>query len=92
MGGRWIDEAISRLQQDEGWAGDQAMVLQEPIDAGFRHKAGLGVREGQLPRRQVWLLEGKIDDRRADLIGDFVPEPFVVWACRPPEPRSAPSW
>jgi hypothetical protein len=37
------------------------MVLQEPIDAGFRHKAGLGVREGQLPRRQVWLCQRSAD-------------------------------
>jgi len=30
-GGRRIGEAIGRLHQDEGRAGDQAMVLQEPI-------------------------------------------------------------
>src|SRR5215831_13030941 len=34
-GGRRIGEAIGRLHQDEGRARDQAMVLQEPINAGF---------------------------------------------------------
>ena len=58
---------------------------------GFRHKAGLGVGEvdGQFARRQIRLIKGQVDDRRPDLIRDLVPDPLrVVWACRPPEPRS----
>jgi hypothetical protein len=39
------------------------MVLQEPINGGFGHKAALRVREvdGELTRRQVRLLKGQID-------------------------------
>src|SRR5437588_4677327 len=39
-------------------------------------KAALRVREvdGELTRRQVWLLKGQIDDRRADRVGDLVPD------------------
>src|SRR5262245_26718240 len=61
-GGRRIGEAIGRLHQDEGRARDQAMVLQEPINGGFGHKAALRVREvdGELTRRQVRLLKGQI--------------------------------
>jgi hypothetical protein len=44
-GGRRIGEAIGRLHQDEGRGRDQAMVLQEPINDGFGHKAALRVRE-----------------------------------------------
>src|SRR6516225_6771735 len=53
------------------------MVLQEPINGGFRHKAALCVREvdGELTRRQVRLLKGQIDDRRFDLVRDLVPDP-----------------
>src|SRR5258705_7249166 len=76
-GGRRIGEAIGRLHQDEGRAGDQAMVLQEPINGGFGHKAALRVREvdGELTRRQVRLLKGQIDDRRFDLVRELVPDP-----------------
>ena len=47
------------------------MNLQKPINAGFRHKAGLGVGEvdGQFARRQIRLIKGQVDDRRPDLIG-----------------------
>src|SRR6266568_4416104 len=77
FGGRRIGEAIGRLHQDEGRARDQAMVLQEPINGGFGHKAALRVREvdGELTRRQVRLLKGQIDDRRFDLVMDLVPDP-----------------
>src|SRR6516162_7732797 len=53
------------------------MVLQEPINGGFLHKAALCVREvdGELTRRQVRLLKGQIDDRRFDLVRDLVPDP-----------------
>ena len=46
-------EAIGRLHQDKGRARDQAVVLQEPINAGFGHKAALCVGEvdGELTRR-----------------------------------------
>src|SRR5438132_11766735 len=76
-GGRRVSEAIGRLHQDEGRARDQAMVLQEPINGGFGHKATLRVREvdGELTRRQVRLLKGQIDDRRFDLVRDLVPDP-----------------
>src|SRR5258708_6851412 len=75
--GAVVGEAIGRLHQDEGRAGDQAMVLQEPINGGFGHKAALRVREvdGELTRRQVRLLKGQIDDRRFDLVRDLVPDP-----------------
>src|SRR5256885_15396678 len=52
------------------------MVLQEPINGGFGHKAALRVGEvdGELTRRQVRLLKGQIDDRRFDLVRDLVPD------------------
>src|SRR3974377_778293 len=89
--GRRIGEAVGRLHQDEGWASDQAMVLQEPIDSGLRHKAALGIREvdGELPWRQVRLLKGQIDDRRADLVGDLVPDPPRSRLFTPPTPAPA---
>ena len=54
------------------------MVLQEPINAGFGHKAALRVREvdGELTRRQVRLLKGQIDDRRFDLVRVYVVRAF----------------
>src|SRR5436309_359879 len=53
------------------------MVLQEPINGGFGHKAALRVREvdSELTRRQVRLLKGQIDGRRFDLVRDLVPDP-----------------
>ena len=53
------------------------MVLQEPINAGLKHKAAVRVREvdGELPRRQLRLLKGQTDDRRPDLVRDLVPDP-----------------
>src|SRR5262249_61892225 len=59
------------------------MVLQEPINGGFRHKAALYVGEvdGALTRRQVRLLKGQIDDGRFDLVRDLIPDP----------PRSSPA-
>ena len=70
-------EAIGRFHQDEGRARDQAVVLQKPINASLGYKAALGVREvdGELPGRQVRLLEGQVNDRRPDLVGDLVPDP-----------------
>src|SRR5262249_17590390 len=54
------------------------MVFQEPINAGLGHKAAVRVREvdGELPRRQVWLLKCQTDDRRPDLVRDLVPDPL----------------
>jgi hypothetical protein len=58
---RRISEAVGGLHQDEGRAFDQAMIFQKPINAGFRHKAGLGVGEvdGQFARRQIRLIKGR---------------------------------
>ena len=54
------------------------MIFQKPINADFRHKAGLGVGEvdGQFARRQIRLIKGQVDDRRPDLIRDLVPDPL----------------
>jgi len=40
-GGRRMSEVIGRFYQNEGRARDQAMVLQQPINAGLGHKTAL---------------------------------------------------
>jgi len=58
--------------------GDQVVGLEQAINRGFRHEVALGIGEahGQLPWRELRLVEGQSDDPRADVIGDPVPPPI----------------
>src|SRR5690606_15340933 len=60
----------------ERWRGNEATRLQEAIDAGFRDERALTVGEGDgdLTRRAVGLVEGKLDDPLAHAIGNAVPD------------------
>ena len=40
-----ITELIICLDDDEGWAGDQILSLQKPVNRGFRDEVALGVGE-----------------------------------------------
>jgi hypothetical protein len=39
-------EFVGGLDDDEGWAGDQVMGLEQAIDRGFRDEVALRVGEG----------------------------------------------
>ena len=56
-----------------------------------RHWDGIAAYEahGQLPWRELRLVEGQGDDPRADVIGDTVPHPWCMEPCRPPEVRKS---
>ncbi len=57
---------IGHVHQDEGRAGDQAMVLQESVNAGLGDKLPLvSVKlTASSPGRQARLLKGQVNDRR----------------------------
>ncbi len=78
---RLVLELVGGLDDDEGRAGDQVLRLEQPVDRGFRDEVAAFIGEGdrQLARRQLWLIEGKVDDLLADVIGDTVPDPFRPW-------------
>ena len=56
------------------------MGLEKPVNRGLRDKLAPGVRQpdGQLPGRQLRLLQGKSDALPPGLIGDTLPHP--AWA------------
>src|SRR5919107_1008919 len=58
------------------------MGLEQAIRRGFRDKVPSLVSEAhrQLAGRELRLLQGKVDDRSSDLLGDAVPDP--VWLGR----------
>jgi hypothetical protein len=45
---RLILELMRGLHHDEGWAGDQIVGLEEPIDRRLRNKIAFGVGDGRL--------------------------------------------
>ena len=55
---RLVRELLRGLHHDEGWAGDQIMSLEQPIDRCLRDKIALGVGKPhrQFPRRQRGLV------------------------------------
>ena len=83
-------ELVRGLHHDEGWAGDQIMGLEQPIDRGLRDKIAFGVGKPhrQFPRRQRGLVQRQIDDALADIIRNAVPDAIrlgmsVVQSFRP---------
>ena len=58
------------MRQDSNLAKDTAE--KQAINRGFRHEVALGIGEahGQLPWRELRLVEGQDDDPRGDVIGD----------------------
>ena len=55
--------AAQGVHRDEGRAGDQVVGLEQAINRGFRHEVALGIGEahGQLPWRELRLVEGQGD-------------------------------
>ena len=70
-------ELIGCLDDDEGWAGDQVMRLEQAVDGRFRDEVALpvGERYCQFPWRQLRLIQGQLDDLAADIVRDTVPDP-----------------
>src|SRR5204862_2889162 len=70
------------LDADEGWAGNQIVGLEQPIDGRFRDKITFCIGEagGQLAWRQLRHLQRHGEDALAYSIGDAVPD--AIWPRR----------
>ena len=70
-------EAIRRPDHDLGWTGDQVMGLQQAANRRFQYEVALLVGEpyGQLPGRQLRLIQRQFDDVVMDISQDAVPHP-----------------
>ncbi len=64
-----------------GRGGDQVVGLEDATDRGPRDEVALliGVFDRQLARRQVLVLQGKLDEVLADLARDAVPDRPGPW-------------
>jgi hypothetical protein len=80
-GGRGVGEGISRLHDDKGRRGDEALSFQDAIDAGLGDEGllGIGKGDGDLAWRELRFLQGPRDDLVADLVGDAVPDAPRSW-------------
>src|ERR1700704_3803391 len=76
---RLILELVGGLHHDEGWAGDQIVSLEDPIDRSLRDKIAFGVGEpyGQFPRRQCGLIQRQLDDALTNVVWNAVPD--AIW-------------
>src|SRR3982074_594542 len=76
---RLILELVGGLHHDEGWAGDQIVSLEDPIDRSLRDKIAFGVGEpyGQFPRAQCGLIQRQLDDALTNVVWNAVPD--AIW-------------
>jgi hypothetical protein len=76
---RLILELVRGFHHDEGWAGDQIVDLEQPIDRSLRDKIAFGVGEphGQFPRRQGGLFQRQLDDALANIVWNAVS--VAIW-------------
>ena len=75
--GRLVSERRGCLHHDEGRDGDQVVRLEQAEDIGLGHEvaAFVGDPHRQLAWRQFGLLERKLVDRGANIVGDAIPLP-----------------
>ena len=71
-------ERLGRFDDDVGWAGDEIVRFQKPIDRGLRDKIFCLVREAhrQFPRAEFRLNQRQVDNLAADSLWDTVPDPI----------------
>ena len=74
-------EFVGRLDDDEGWAGDQVVGLEQAVDRSLGDKIAFGVGEHhrEFPWRQFRSVESKVDDPLVHRLGDAVPDPLWSW-------------
>lgn len=79
--GGLVPELVGGPDHDMRRRGDEVLGLEDAVCRGFRDQVPLlvGVADRQLPRREVFVLERKLHDVPANLVGDTVPDRPGSW-------------